>query len=64
MSRYKWEGIVRAIEWYVEGLDSYRKRSSWEFCPHSGLTWVRLNCDFSEGGGEVDGDEDQGVDCH
>ena len=59
---YKGEGEVRAIEWHVDGLDGYGKRSSWEFCPYSGVTWARLNCDFSEGGREVDGHEDQGID--
>ena len=55
-------GVVGPIEWEVEGLDAYGKRSNWVFCPYSGLTWARLNCDFSEGGREVGGNEDQGVD--
>jgi hypothetical protein len=58
----RWKGDVGPIEWEAEGLDPDGKRSSWVFCPYSGLTWGRLNCDFSVGGGEVDGNEDQGFD--
>ena len=63
LARYKGEGVVEAIKWEVEGLDAHGKRSNWQFFPYSGLTWARLNCDFSEGGREVDGNKDQGVDC-
>ena len=58
----RWKGDVGPIEWEAEGLDPDGKRSSWVFCPYSGLTWGRLNCDFSVGGGEVDGNKDQGFD--
>jgi len=62
LGRYEGEREIRTIEWHVDGLDGFGKRSSWEFCANSGLTWARLNCDFSEGGGEADGQEDPGVD--
>ena len=58
-----WKGAIGPIEWEAEGLDPDGKRSNWVFCPYSGLTWARLNCDFSEGGREVDNNEDRGVDC-
>ena len=58
LAHFKGEGD---IEW-AYGLDGDGKVSNWQFGPHSGVTWARLNCDFSEGGREAEGNEDQGVD--
>ena len=52
------------IGWEVDGLDGDGKVSNWQFFRHSGLPWARLNGDFREGGGEIEGNEDRGVERH
>ena len=51
----------RAIELKADGLDGNGEVSNWKFCPHSDLTWARLNCDFGEGDSETEGNDDHEV---
>ena len=41
------------IEFRADGLDRNGRVSNLQFCPQSGLTWARLNCDFGEGDDEM-----------